>query len=137
MEILAAIIGALLAIAAGAIGYWLNVFCMQPILRYIEIKHQVLRDFIYYAQVVNPDGVNDRLKKLYEERVLANRKASAELTAAIESLPKWYLRHLKNNGLAPREAAKHLIGYSNARDDEEASQKSGAIRRKLGLPIEE
>jgi hypothetical protein len=44
-------------------------------------------DFIYYAQVVNADGLNDEMKTLYRERVLANRKSSAQLTVAILDLP--------------------------------------------------
>lgn len=78
---------ALIGIMAGGIGYWFSTFVMQPILRFRNIRNRVLRDFIYYAQVINADGLNDDMKKLYRERVLSNRKTSADLTAAILDLP--------------------------------------------------
>lgn len=93
-------------------------------------------DFIYYAQVVNADGLNDKMKELYRERKLANRKTSAKLSAAVMDLPWWYLSYLKYRGLAPEEAAKHLIGYSNTTDYEQADKVQDAIRTKLGLPPE-
>jgi len=66
-------------------------------------------DFIYYAQVVNADGLNDEMQALFQERGLANRKSSALLSAAVLDLPKWYLRYLEYKGLAPEVAAKHLL----------------------------
>lgn len=42
--------------------------------------------------------------------------------------------NLKHKGHRPEEAARHLIGYSNTTDYEEAHKVEDAIRRKLGLP---
>jgi len=124
----------LIGIIAGAIGNWFTTFSMQPILRFRDIKNQVLIDFIYYAQVINAEGFNDEVQKLYRERILANRKSSAQLSAAILNLPHWYLRCLKRKGLAPEEAASHLIGYSNTTEYEVADKVENLIRRNLGLP---
>jgi len=74
------------------------------------------------------------MKKLFRERVLANRKSSAQLFAAIQDLPWWYSHYLKHRGIEPEKAATHLIGYSNTTDYEDAHKVEGAIRRNLGLP---
>ena len=88
------LLSAIIGIIAGAFGYWFTTFNMQPILRFRNIRNQILMDFIYYAQVINAEGLNDRMKALYEERILANRRSSAQLSAAIQELPSWYLLNL-------------------------------------------
>lgn len=128
---------ALIGIVAGAMGYWFATFSVQPILRFREVRNNVLMNFTYYAQVVNADGLNDAMQVLFRERVLANRKSSAQLHAAINDLPKWYSWLLRWNGLDPSKAAGHLIGYSNTRDWEDAHKLENAIRGCLGLPEEE
>jgi hypothetical protein len=130
------LLGALIGICSGAIGYWFTTFSVQPILRYRDRSNQVLVDFIYYAQVINADGLNEEMQALHRERGLANRKTSAALSAAILDLPAWYRWYLNCKGLAPRDAAKHLIGYSNTTDYEQAHKVEDFIRRKLGLPPE-
>ncbi len=130
------LLAALIGIAAGAFGYWFTTLWMQPILRYRDLRNQVLMDFIYYAQVINADGLNEEMKTLHRERGLANRRTSAALSAAILGLPRWYLWLLNRKGLAPSAAAENLIGYSNTTDYEQAHKVEGAIRRKLGLPPE-
>ncbi|WP_319526017.1 hypothetical protein [uncultured Desulfosarcina sp.] len=123
-----------IGIVSGAFGYWFSTFFMQPILRYRDIKNQVLKDFIYYAQVVNVEGLDDGMQALFRERVLANRRSSAMLSAAIEELPKLYKFYLNYKGYHPKEAARHLIGYSNTTDYSAAHKKEDAIRNHLGLP---
>lgn len=127
---------ALIGICAGAIGYWFTTFSVQPILRYRDLRNQVLKDFIYYAQVINADGLSEDMQALQRERSLANRKTSAALSAAILDLPGWYLWYLNRKGLAPGDAANQLIGYSNTIDYDQAHKVQGAIRKKLGLPPE-
>lgn len=124
----------LIGLVAGAFGYWFTTFHMQPILRFRNLRNQVLMDFIYYAQVINEEKLNEDMKKLFRERVLANRRSSAQLSAAIQDLPWWYLHYLKHRGIEPKKAATHLIGYSNTTDYEDAHKVEDAIRRKLGLP---
>lgn len=130
------LIAALIGVLAGAAGYWIAIFWMQPILRYRSIRNQVHSDFIYYAQVVNADGLNEEMQALYRERVLANRKASAELSAASLELPFWYKWWLCLWKRKPARAAQHLIGYSNTREYEQSHKVQALIRRLLGLPPE-
>lgn len=130
------ILAVLIGVFSGALGYWFSTFHMQPILRFRELRNQVLIDFIYFAQVINADGLNDEMKKLYRERILANRKLSSELVAAIQELPFWYLFSLRFKRLNPVKAAKHLIGFSNTEDYEKAQQIEAAVRKDLGLPPE-
>lgn len=126
----------LIGIAAGAVGYWLSTFHIQPILRFHEVRNQVLMDFIYYAQVINSEGLNEEMQKLYHERVLANRKASAQLFAATQGLPWWYRRYLKLRKWEPEEAARRLIGFSNTNEYKESARIQAHIREKIGLPPE-
>ena len=130
------LLSALIGIVAGALGYWFTTFSMQPILRFRDIRNQVLMDFIYYAQVINAEGLNEEMQTLYRQRILANRRSSAQLSAAIQDLPQWYLSFLRRKGHRPEEAGRHLIGYSNNTDYEIAYKLEDAIRRKLGLPKE-
>jgi hypothetical protein len=131
------ILAALIGIFAGAFGYWFTTFSVQPILKYRDLRNRVLAEFIYYAQVTNAKGLNEEMQNLQRERELANRKTSAKLSAAILDLPRWYLWYLKKwKGLAPAEAASHLIGFANTTDYDQAHKIQGAIRRKLGLPPE-
>jgi hypothetical protein len=127
---------AFIVIASSAAGYWITTFYIQPILRYRNIRNKVLRDFIYYAQVINADGLNEDMQKLYRERVLANRDASVNLRAAIMELPKWYLSYLKKRGQNPEKAARDLIGFSNTRKYEQSHKLESNIRKNLGLPSE-
>lgn len=130
------ILTALIGIIAGAFGYWFTTFSVQPVLRYRDLRNRVLSDFIYYAQVINADGLNEEMQALYKQRVLANREVSAALSAAVLDLPGWYRWYLRRKGLAPEEAATHLIGYSNSTEYEQSHVVQAAIRRKLGLPPE-
>ncbi len=130
------LLSALIGLVAGAFGYWFTTFNMQPILRFRNLRNQILMDFIYYAQVINAEGLNEEMQSLHRERILANRRASSQLTAAIQDLPKWYLIYLTRKGYCPEEAAHHLIGYSNTTEYEQSHKVEAAIRRQLGLPKE-
>lgn len=123
-------------VVAGTLGYWISTFHIQPILRFHDVRNQVLMDFIYYAQVINTSGLNDEMQNLYRERVLANRKASAQLFAATQSLPFWYRFYLKLKKWGPEDAAKHLIGFSSTTEYEQAAKVQALIRKKIGLPPE-
>ncbi len=81
------LLAVLIGVVTGTMGYWFTTFWMKPILQYREIRSKVLIDLIFYAQVINADGLNERMQKLYEERVVSNRRLSAELTACFLDLP--------------------------------------------------
>ena len=130
------LISALIGIATGALGYWLTTFCIQPILKYRCVRSQVLSNLIYYAQVVETEDLNDRMKNLHWEGILANRKSAADLNAAIEELPKFYLKYLSCRKIYPSVAVSRLIGYSNSRDYAHANKFEASIRKNLGFPNE-
>jgi hypothetical protein len=127
------LISVLVGVVAGAIGYWFTTFWMKPILRYRELRSKVLSDLIYFAQVINADGLNERMQKLYEERIEANRLSSAELTACLLELPSWYKAWLQFHGYNPGAAAQDLIGFSNTTDYDAAAKKVERIKAALGI----
>lgn len=122
----------LLGIAAGAVGYWITTFWMKPILQYRDLRMKVFADLIFYAQVVNAEGLNERMKELYEDRVVANRRNSAELSACLTELPGWYRWWLHRRGQAPETAATNLIGFSNTTEYDAADKRVRAIKKALG-----
>jgi len=124
-------------IVAGAVGYWFNTFAMQPILRFREVRIRVLSDFFHFNQVVNADVSYAEKQSLYQiegQRVLAT---SAELSAAVFDLPRWYLWYAKRRALNPEQAACELIGYSNTKEYDLARKYRVSIRKNLGLPPED
>ena len=127
---------AFLGLTAGAAGYWITTFWMKPILQYRELRMKVFADFIFYAQVINAEGLSDRMKKLYEDRVVANRRHSAELAACLTELPSWYKWWLHRRGHAPQAAVTNLIGFSNTSEYDAADKRVRAIKKALGYKPE-
>ncbi|MGD9730429.1 MAG: hypothetical protein AB7G68_06640 [Nitrospiraceae bacterium] len=128
-KLLAVLIGSI----SGMIGYWFTTFWMKPILSYRELRNRVLVDMIYYAQVINPEGLKERLHDLWEERIESNRKCSAELSACILELPFWYKWWLKCKGHQPERAAVELIGFSNTYQYEAAEKRVERIKKWLKI----
>jgi len=127
---------AILGIMAGAFGYWFATFSIQPILNYRAVRNKIHSDFIYFAQVTNADGLNEKMQELYEERILSNRRSSANLSAAYLELPWWYRRFLAYKKYDPPGAATNLIGFSNTTEYDASYKLQKTIRCKLGLPKE-
>ena len=130
------LLAVLIGVIAGTVGYWFTTFWMKPILQYRELRSKVLIDLIFYAQVINADGLNERMKLLYEDRVLANRRLSAELTACLLELPFWYKRWLQLRGHKPERATTDLIGFSNTTEYEAANKRVERIKIALGIKVE-
>lgn len=131
------LLAVLVGIVAGAVGYWVSTFWMKPILQYRDLRIRVFSDFIFYAQVVNADGLNERMKKLYEDRTFANRRNSADLAANLNDLPRWYKWWLNRMGQSPESAVTNLIGYSNTTDYDAANKRVKDIKVALGFRPEE
>ena len=131
-KLLAVLIGTM----AGMAGYWITTFWMKPILFYRDLKTKVFADLIFYAQVINADGLNDRMKKMFEERVFANRRSAADLAACLLELPAWYRWYLRVRGQRPEAAVTDLIGYSNTTEYKAADDRIERIKRSLGLNSE-
>lgn len=127
----------LAGLVAGVIGYWFTTFWMKPILRYRELRSSILSDFIFYANIINPDGLVDSMHQLFERRVESNRKNSADLTACILELPFWYLWWLRTRGGNPGRAASTLMGYSNNTGYDEAHARMDSIKKDLCLKTED
>lgn len=121
----------LLGVVFGAAGYWIATFWMQPILRYRDVRSKVLSDLVYYAQVTDAEGLNERMKDLYESRVEANRRSSADLTACMAELPRWYRVWLRARGCDIEAAAQNLIGLSNTTEHEAADKRVERIKKSL------
>lgn len=130
------IITALIGIFSGAVGYWFSTFSVQPILRFRQVRARVHSEFIFYAQVIKSDNLNDEMRQLHRERIRSNRKSSADLSAAYVELPGWYRRYLNWRGRRPEDAVRHLIGYSNTFDYDDAHKLEEKVKNALDLPIE-
>lgn len=124
-------------LVTGVLGYWFTTFWMKPIVRYRELRSSILSDFIFYANIVNPDGLAEGMIKLYERRVESNRKNSADLTACLLELPSWYLWWLRTRGGNPGRAATTLMGFSNNTSYDEAHKRMDSIKRDLCLKTED
>ncbi len=123
----------LIGVIAGTVGYWVTTFWMKPILQYRELRTKVFADLIFYAQVVSAEGLNERMKTLYEERITSNRRHSAELAACISELPAWYKWWLRCKGHKPEQAVTQLMGFSNTSDYEVAAKRIRSIKAGLGI----
>jgi len=110
----------LLSLVAGGCGYLVITFWMSPILRYLQIRHEVTSDLIFYDNVISADNVCDELKKRHEARQESNRKHAAEMGACYYRLPKWYKWLLKRRDENPLVASRELIGLSNSSTEESA-----------------
>jgi hypothetical protein len=81
-------------------------------------------------------GLNERMQELYEDRAIANRQRSAELTTCTLELPFWYKWWLWSRGHMPDRAATDLIGFLNTTDYEAASRRNDRIKVALGINVE-
>ena len=121
----------LLVIIAGAIGYLVVTFVFQPILRYRSIKSQILSDLVFYADVINADGMNDSMRRRLEQRVDDNRRNSANLRAIFSELPRPYKIWLRTRGVNIVCAATELMGLSNTFEYEAANTRITRIKNFL------
>ena len=123
----------LLSIGAGGAGYLFITFGMRPTLRYIDLKHQLLSDLIFYANSINADGMDKSIKERMLRRIEANRRHSAELTACYMDLPFWYKWWIKWRKQSPERASNLLMGLSNTYDEMKAADRIDAINEVSGI----
>lgn len=123
----------LIGLVGGAFGYLVTTFWMRPILRYGELRQQILSDLIFYAQVINAEGLNEEMQELYRTRVEANRHHCANLIACLLDLPRVYQGWLKCRGHCPETAAIQLMGLSNTTDYDQAARRIEKIKKCLGI----
>ena len=122
-----------LGIAAGAAGFLISNFWFQPVLWYRAIRNQVISDLVFYANAINAKGLNDAMKARLEDRIIANRRHSADLVANHVDLPGLYRWYLLRRGERPDGAAVELMGLSNTTEYEEANRRIKKIQEYLRI----
>jgi hypothetical protein len=122
-----------ISIASGGLGYLFATFWIRPILRYLNVKHQVLSDLIFYASAINADGMNENIRTRMLNRIEANKRCSADLTACYIDLPFWYIWFLKKHKESPEAVATQLMGLSNTSDYESAHKQIDKIKEHLRI----
>jgi len=126
----------LLSVVVGALSYLIVNFWMNPLLRYLDIKHVVTSDLVFYANVIDPHFLNEEMQQRRFERQKQNRRHAAELRAAYYRLPCWYKTVLRWRGENPVEASRGLIGLSNASEALPGDPFVTQIIRSLRIPDE-
>lgn len=134
IDLQVALVSALAAFALGAIGYWVASFWIQPILFYRQVRFEVFSSFIFYADAVIAEGMNNRTQEKRLQRVDLNRRHSADLYACCEVLPIWYRKAINRNHKI-EVAARNLIGYANTPDYSDAVKRENAIKKALGFEV--
>jgi hypothetical protein len=109
---------------------------MDPILRYLQIRHEVTSDLIFFANVISGENVSEALKGRYQERKKSNRKHAAEIVACSYRLPSWYRWLLKRRREDPFMASKNLIGLSNSSTDIQAEKHLESLKKSLCIARE-
>lgn len=125
----------LLSIGAGAIGYMIVTFWVQPILRYREIKYRVAADLVFFANAIDLQKQNGSLREDTLQRKDSNRRCAAELKAIYSDLPFWYRLLLRKQKENPIEASKDLIGLSNSSSWGDAEDYINGVMKNLRLSV--
>jgi len=103
------------SLLAGGAGYLIVTFWMDPVLRYLQIRHEVTSDLLFYSNVMHEDSLGDELKQRAKDRRVANRKHASEMSACYYRLPWWYKKFFLNRrNEDPLRASRSLIGLSNS-----------------------
>jgi hypothetical protein len=126
--------GAVVGLLSGAASYWMTEFHFAPILHFRKLRTSVHADLIFFANAIDLTGMDKEMTKRVEDRMVANRRHSAELRAVFQLLPAWYAWLLKQKGIDVPQASKELIGLSNTMDHESASLRIHSISELLKVP---
>jgi len=121
------------SIFCGAVGFLFTNFWFQPILRYRQIKSQIISDIVFYANAINPENLNDEMKQRVIDRMVSNRKHSADLTACFYNLPSFYRFYLRKRGEKPDFASREFMGLSNTTEYESANRRIDKIQELLKI----
>ena len=78
----------LFSLLAGGFGYLIVTFWMNPVLRYLEIRHEVTSGLIFYANVLHEALLNEELLQRANERRVVNRKHASEIAGLLLSASK-------------------------------------------------
>lgn len=130
------LIAGFITTVTGVLSYWLTHFCWSPILRYDGLRQQVFSDLIFYSNAVIVKGMDEKAHEICRQRILANRRHSAELTTCYEAFPKIYRWWLSWRGQDVQVAARNLIGLANTHNYEDAEKRIFAIKKALNLKVD-
>jgi len=53
----------LTGLIVGVLSYLIVSLSLKPIIRYRKTKHDILSDLIFFANVINPERLNENMKK--------------------------------------------------------------------------
>lgn len=121
------------SLCAGGLGYLIVTFWMNPILRYLQIRHEVTSDLIFYANVMHESLLGDELRERANKRRVSNRKHASEIAACYYRLPRWYKKFfLEKRNENPLMASRDLIGLSNS-SNETYDKHIQALKNSLNL----
>jgi len=123
-----------LGILAGGVSFLVIQFWMNPLLRYIEIKHQVTSDLVFYANVIDAENLNEEMQQRHRDRQEQNRKHGAEIRASYYRLPLWYKKYLTFVKEDPIKASKALIGLSNSSEYDIGNKFTTQLLKSLRIP---
>lgn len=123
-----------LGILAGGVSFLIVQLWMNPLLRYLDIKHQVTSDLVFYVNVINADGLNVEMQQRHRARKEQNRKHAAEIRASYYRLPWWYKRYLEYRNENPVQASKALVGLSNTNEYDLGNRYTESLRKSLRIP---
>jgi hypothetical protein len=123
----------LFSLIAGAVGYLAVTFWFQPILRYRSIKYQIISDLLFYANVVNADGLSEETQERLNKRIQADRRNSSDIEACLTTLPGWYKYWLKKRGEDAEKAATELLRLSNTYEHMNAADSVDGIKKHLRI----
>lgn len=104
----------LISFVIGAAGYLVVTFWMSPLLRYIQMRHEVIVDLVFYANTYHEESSGEILKLRAVERRESDRRHAAEFAACYYRLPWFYKAWLRICDENPVGASKELIALSNA-----------------------
>ena len=130
MELLAVLIG----IIAGAAGYMITTFWVQPILRYRELKYQAASELMFFANAVEAEKLDGTPRPDSAERKQSNRRCAAALLSIYSELPFWYRKWLAYREENPIAASAELFHLSNTDSREEVKTCQANVRTALRLP---
>ena len=123
----------LCSLVAGGCGYLAVTFWMNPILRYLQIRHEVTSDLIFFANVITDDNLCDEFKQRHRTRQQQNRKHAAEMAASYYRLPCWYKWWLERREEKPLIASRNLIGLSYCNTHESADTHVQWLKKSLKI----
>ena len=126
----------LLGLFLGGCGYLATNFWFSPLLRYVQLRHDITWSLIFFGNAINPENVCDMLKRRYEERIETNRRHAAEIAACYYRLPFWYRWYLQWVQEDPLLASKNLIGLCNSNKESNAGVHIERIKKALRISKE-